>query len=93
MTGMTHGHSGTGGWRREARRIAYENPWIVVHHDDVTRPDGAPGIYGVVHFVNVAVGVVAIDVDDRIVLVEQDRYTLGRRSPVARDPRRRSAAR
>lgn len=68
------------GWRRTSRRVAYENPWITVWHDDVVRPDGAPGIYGVVHFANVAVGVVAIDDDDRIVLVEQDRYTFGRRS-------------
>ena len=34
------------------RRVAYENPWITVWHDEVTRPDGNPGIYGVVHFAN-----------------------------------------
>src|SRR5450756_2456063 len=39
-------------WRRVARRVAYENPWLTVWHDDVIRPDGAPGIYGIVHFVN-----------------------------------------
>ena len=42
----------------------------------MTRPDGQPGIYGVVHFANLAVGVVAIDDDDQVVLVGQDRYTL-----------------
>lgn len=68
------------GWRRISRRTAYENPWVTVWHDEVVRPDGAPGIYGVVHFANVAVGVVAIDDQDRVVLVEQDRYTFGRRS-------------
>jgi 8-oxo-dGTP pyrophosphatase MutT (NUDIX family) len=61
---------------RRARRVAYENPWITVWHDDVTRPDGSPGIYGVVHFANLAVGVVAIDAQDRVVLVRQHRYTL-----------------
>ena len=61
---------------RQTRRAAYENPWITVWHDEVTRPDGSPGIYGVVHFANVAVGVVAIDHDDRVVLVGQHRYTL-----------------
>ena len=61
---------------RHARRVAYENPWITVWHDDVTRPDGSPGIYGVVHFANLAVGVVAIDEQDRVVLVRQHRYTL-----------------
>jgi hypothetical protein len=35
----------------------YENPWISVHEDQVVRPDGEPGIYGVVHYKNVAVGV------------------------------------
>src|SRR3982751_4401299 len=63
-------------WRRNSRRAAYENPWLTVWHDEVTRPDGAPGIYGVVHFANLAVGVVAIDADDRVALVGQHRYTL-----------------
>ena len=61
---------------RRSRRVAYENPWITVWHDEVDRPDGSPGIYGVVHFANLAAGVVAIDAEDRIVLVGQDRYTL-----------------
>ncbi|CAN5527062.1 hypothetical protein BH20CHL7_BH20CHL7_18920 [soil metagenome] len=63
-------------FERHTRRVAYDNPWITVWHDEVTRPDGSPGIYGVVHFANLAVGVVAIDADDRIVLVRQHRYTL-----------------
>lgn len=65
-----------GPWRRRARRIAYENAWITVWHDDVTRPDGSPGIYGVVHFASLAAGIVAIDDDDRVLLVGQHRYTL-----------------
>lgn len=65
-----------GRFERRTRRVAYENPWITVWHDDVTRPDGSPGIYGVVHFANLAAGVVAIDAEDRVVLVGQHRYTL-----------------
>jgi len=65
-----------GPWRRRDRDVAYENPWITVYHDDVTRPDGEAGVYGVVHFANVAVGVVAIDDQDRVVLVGQHRYPL-----------------
>ena len=61
---------------RRSRRVAYENPWITVWHDEVDRPDGSPGIYGVVHFANVAAGVVALDAADRIVLVGQHRYSL-----------------
>jgi 8-oxo-dGTP pyrophosphatase MutT (NUDIX family) len=63
-------------WTRLARRVAYENPWITVWHDDVQRPDGQPGIYGVVHYRNRAVGVVALDDDDCVLLVGQHRYTL-----------------
>jgi 8-oxo-dGTP pyrophosphatase MutT (NUDIX family) len=64
-------------WRRLSRRVAYENPWVTVWHDEVIRPDGEPGIYGVAHFANQAVGVVALDGSDRVVLVGQFRYTLG----------------
>jgi len=63
-------------WRRTSRRTAYENAWITVWHDEVIRPDGEPGIYGVVHFRSLAVGVVALDDADRVVLVGQYRYTL-----------------
>lgn len=68
------GHAPVGPWVRHERRVAYQNAWITVYHDDVTRPDGQPGIYGVVHFANVAVGVVAIDDEDRVALVGQHRY-------------------
>ena len=64
-------------WQRLARTVAYENPWIIVYHDEVRRPDGQPGVYGVVHFRNWAVAVVAVDEQDRVLLVGQHRYTLG----------------
>jgi 8-oxo-dGTP pyrophosphatase MutT (NUDIX family) len=63
-------------WVRLSRRVAYENAWIRVDHDDVSRPDGAPGIYGVVHFKNRAIGVIPIDARDRVLLVGQYRYPL-----------------
>ena len=66
----------TGPWLRHSRRVAYENAWITIWHDEVTRPDGAPGVYGIVHFTNLAVGIVAIDAEDRVLLVGQHRYAL-----------------
>ena len=72
--------SEVGPWRRRSRASVYENPWIEVWHDEVLRPDGFPGIYGVVHFRSRAVGVVAMDDDDRVLLVGQHRYTLDRYS-------------
>jgi len=49
---------------------------MTVWHDEVARPDGSPGIYGVVHFAAAAVGVVVVDADDRVLLVGQHRYAL-----------------
>ena len=56
--------------------MAYENPWLTVWHDVVDRPDGSPGVYGVVHFANLAAGVVVLDDLDRVLLVGQHRYSL-----------------
>ena len=64
-------------WQRLSRRVAYENPWIEILHDDVVRPDGKPGIYGVVHFRHLAIGVVPLDTEsDCVLLVGQFRYTM-----------------
>jgi len=76
MPAMDDGPVSTGPWVRRSRRIAYENAWITIWHDEVTRPDGEPGVYGVVHFANLAVGVLAIDDSDRVLLVGQHRYAL-----------------
>jgi 8-oxo-dGTP pyrophosphatase MutT (NUDIX family) len=62
-------------WRRLSSRQVYENDWISLREDQVIRPDGAPGIYGVVQFKNIAVGVIAMEEDESIYLVGQYRYT------------------
>jgi ADP-ribose pyrophosphatase len=67
-------------WVRRSRTTVYENPWIQVHHDEVTLPDGSPGIYGVVHFRARAVGAVVLDGEGRVLLVGQHRYPLDRYS-------------
>lgn len=63
-------------WTTMSSREVYANPWIRVREDEVLRPDGSPGIYGVVT-TSLAVGVVALTEDDEVVLVGQWRYTLG----------------
>jgi 8-oxo-dGTP pyrophosphatase MutT (NUDIX family) len=65
----------TSPWRTLSSRQVYTNAWIRVREDEVLRPDGSPGIYGVVSTA-LAVGVVALTADDRVVLVGQWRYTL-----------------
>ncbi len=80
-------------WRTLASRLVYDNPWITVREDEVLRPDGRPGIYGVVQYKNVAVGILPVDGAD-VYLVGQYRYTLDRYSweipeggcPVGEDP-------
>jgi 8-oxo-dGTP pyrophosphatase MutT (NUDIX family) len=63
-------------WRTHSSRIVYDNPWIEVRHEEVTQPDGQPGVYGVVHFKSRAVGILPIDDEGHTYLVGQYRYTL-----------------
>jgi 8-oxo-dGTP pyrophosphatase MutT (NUDIX family) len=63
-------------WKTVSTRQVYENPWITVREDQVIRPDGQPGIYGVVKFKNRAIGVLPVDRDGAIWLVGQYRYPL-----------------
>jgi 8-oxo-dGTP pyrophosphatase MutT (NUDIX family) len=62
-------------WKTLSSRVVYTNPWITVREDQVTRPDGAPGIYGVVE-TRIATGVLALTPDMQLVLVGQYRYTM-----------------
>jgi 8-oxo-dGTP pyrophosphatase MutT (NUDIX family) len=71
-------HEKIGPWTRLRRREVYDNPWIRVREDEVLRPDGSPGIYGTVHFKNIAVAVVPIDAQGRVILVGQHRYPFDR---------------
>lgn len=54
----------------------YESPWIKVRKHDVLNPSGNPGTYSVVHFKNLAIGVVVLDEQRNTWLVGQYRYPL-----------------
>lgn len=58
-------------------REVYRNNWLRVHEDQIERSNGARGIYGVVDKDDCAV-VIPIQ-GDTIYLVEQYRYTIGKR--------------
>jgi 8-oxo-dGDP phosphatase len=62
---------------RVTSREVYRNDWMTVREDEVRRPDGSNGIYGVIDKPNYAL-IIACD-GDRIRLVEQFRYPLGLR--------------
>jgi 8-oxo-dGTP pyrophosphatase MutT (NUDIX family) len=66
-------------WQTISTREIYKNPWIRVREDEVVRPDGKTGIYGVVE-IRPSVGVIAVTSDRRIALVGQWRYTLNKYS-------------
>ncbi len=63
-------------WKTLSSRAIYENAWIKVREDQVLRPDGKLGLYGVVSPQNHAIGVVPLHEDGTITLVGQFRYTM-----------------
>lgn len=63
-------------WQTLSIEERYDNPWINITHREVLNPAGGPGIYGLVHFKNVAVGVLPLDKDYNTWIVGQYRYTL-----------------
>lgn len=58
-------------------REIYRNPWLVLREDDIRRPDGTPGIYGVIDKPAYAL-VIPYD-GQHFRLVEQFRYPVGAR--------------
>jgi len=64
-------------WQQRSSREVYANHWIRVREDDVVRPDGSLGLYGVVEVRQPSVFVVAVTADDRVLLVTLHRYTTG----------------
>lgn len=63
-------------WKKVSSKLVYENPWVSVHHEEVIKPNGKPGIYGMAHFKNFAAAVLPLDHENNTWLVGQYRYTL-----------------
>lgn len=64
--------------RRLSTRVVYENRWMRVREDQVRRPDGSDGVYGVVEKPDFALIVPLAD-DGGLWVVEQFRYPVGER--------------
>jgi 8-oxo-dGTP pyrophosphatase MutT (NUDIX family) len=64
-------------WKVLSSNPIYENAWIQLTEHAVITPGGNPGIYGVVHFKNLAIGAIPMDEDYHIWLVGQYRFPLG----------------
>jgi ADP-ribose pyrophosphatase len=67
-------------WKISSEKVIYDNPWISLTEYQVINPSGNPGIYGKVHFKNVAIGVLPLDDDLNTYLVGQYRFVLGQYS-------------
>jgi len=70
----------TNPWKMKTDTIRYENNWIEVHHQEVITPAGTDGIYGLVHFKNLAIGIIPLDSENNTWIVGQYRYPLKRYS-------------
>lgn len=67
-------------WKTLKIQEIYENPWIQLSHHEVITPSDTAGIYGVVHFKNLAIGVLPLDAELNTWLVGQFRYPLNQYS-------------
>lgn len=63
-------------WKVIGQSEVYNNPWINVTAYDVINPSGGKGIYGKVHFKNLAIGIVAIDERLNTYLIGQFRFVI-----------------
>jgi 8-oxo-dGTP pyrophosphatase MutT (NUDIX family) len=63
-------------WVNISQKSLYDNAWIHVEEHQVLNPSGNQGIYGKVHFKNMALGIIPIDDEMNTWLVGQYRYTL-----------------
>jgi len=63
-------------WKIVSEKQVYDNKWINVTEYDVINPGGGKGIYGKVHFKNLAIGIVVLDEELNTYLVGQYRFTL-----------------
>ncbi|HZY38889.1 MAG TPA: NUDIX hydrolase [Mucilaginibacter sp.] len=67
-------------WKITSKKDIYDNPWINLTEYQVINPAGNPGIYGKVHFKNLAIGVLPLDDDLNTYLVGQFRFPVNQYS-------------
>jgi 8-oxo-dGTP pyrophosphatase MutT (NUDIX family) len=64
-----------GSWQTKNSKIVYENPWLKVREDQIVRPNGQNGTYGVVESKSDAVFVVPVDEEGNAYIIQQEHYT------------------
>lgn len=64
-----------GPWKIKSTKQVYKNPWISVREDQVVRPDGKDGIFGVVELKS-GVSVIAVDDNNNVYLGKEYQYVM-----------------
>jgi 8-oxo-dGTP pyrophosphatase MutT (NUDIX family) len=67
-------------WKTLVSQLKYDNNWISVTEHQVINAGGNKGIYGTVHFKNLAIGIIPLDEKNNTWLVGQYRYPLNQYS-------------
>ena len=67
-------------WKTLEKEVKYDNPWIKITESKTINADGGKGIYGVVHFKNIAIGIIPLDENYNTWIVGQYRYPLNQYS-------------
>ena len=63
-------------WKITSEKEIYDNPWINLTEYQVINPSGNPGIYGKIHYKNIAIGILPLDDNLNTYLVGQFRFAL-----------------
>lgn len=66
-----------GPWKIKSSKNVYKNRWISVREDSVIRPDGKPGIFGVVTMLS-GNSIIPMDKKGNVYLVKEYHYGVGR---------------
>jgi 8-oxo-dGTP pyrophosphatase MutT (NUDIX family) len=67
-------------WDTRSSRVVFDDGWLLLRDDEVTRPDGSPGKYAYIEMHLPVVAVVPVDAELNVYMVRQWRYPWRRNS-------------
>ena len=70
----------TNPWKTLTSQTVYDSPWVGLTKHDVLNPSGNPGTYSVIHFKNLAIGILPLDENYNTWIVGQYRYPINQYS-------------
>lgn len=67
-------------WKTISTKEIYQNPWIKLDEHQVLNPKGNAGLYGTIHFKNLAIGILPLDEKLNTWIVGQYRFPINKYS-------------